>query len=1173
MKKTMLSIVMMLFCVWGYAQDLPTIIPPSPEASSLAKFTEVPISHYTGLPNINIPITSFQVDGKEFPIRINYHARGIKVEEISSRIGIGWALSAGGQISRQVRHIPDDGGLNQIGMLSTGNMLSSSLANNAFFNNEETRTNYEVTLTALVQHDREPDKFMLQAGDLSTNFIIDYHSKKPLNQKFDDIKTEVLIGDSDSPNVTNKIIGFITKDKDGFTYYFGTSKDQQRNARDYDQVIKTYSINKNGYDEQAHPVSPTFNTWHLMDIEGPNGDITSFHYSLEDTNYLRRSYDGHSLGERVSFASEIRNYQFQLDSIIHNRGKIEFIKSVNEREDLKLGHSLERINIKDIKDTFIKAFNFYQSFESTQANTTDYTNYTLKNLDISASKKMFLDSVVTVGKNNKVMPATIFSYYNKILPNRFSNAQDYWGYYNKATNGQYLSLLNYYYYINPQGFLEKYPYTNATVDRTVDTIASMSGILTKIKYPTGGSAKFTYEHNKGIIGSEMNVIDLPDINPKTPTLSKGISFLEQELYDGDKYVSESFLVGEVNGKVRFNVSLPNNYNGTGEVTDQNLACANPIQSDCRFNITLKGLNGAPSYHYIFAGVTEFEVEPGQYQIIFDPLDSSWSPLPPAEGELPTNIFSASMSWVEIVNDNNTLFAAGKRIKKIEHYDANQNLSSFKEYEYTYPDGTNSGVILSLSAFSSIRRLNTYTSDGSQLQAITVLEPHGSIPGSPLTTYQGNSIGYSSVKEYFGDKNNNVGKIEYSFTNFKDSGLDLSYDDYESSESYMTFPYHLPNDFEWLRGLPQVTNYYKKNNNGSFTKIKSTSNTYKYGNQNLSQGYPTIFAPRTKRLDISENMQDTDKTYYKDNYLYRLPLVHLYIAQDETPQGWDNEHTEYKTFHLTGGIVDLVSKTETNFLYPENLATTTYYYYNHNKHHQLASTETINSKGEVLKTKNYYTPDVTSVNSLGHDDLTPTEKAAIDQLKLQNRIAVPIQVETFKDNLLYSTQRTNYNNFNGFYLPEIIQTAKDSQSLEDRIIYHTYNDKGNPREVSKKDGTKIYYLWGYQQTQPIAKIENYTDTELANIQSLIDAAVSASNNDTDTASENNLRTALNNIRNNANMVNSQVTTFTYDPLVGVTSITDPRGQTISYEYDDFNRLKFIKDADGNLLKEHKYHYKN
>jgi hypothetical protein len=55
----------------------------------------------------------------------------------------------------------------------------------------------------------------------------------------------------------------------------------------------------------------------------------------------------------------------------------------------------------------------------------------------------------------------------------------------------------------------------------------------------------------------------------------------------------------------------------------------------------------------------------------------------------------------------------------------------------------------------------------------------------------------------------------------------------------------------------------------------------------------------------------------------------------------------------------------------------------------------------------------------------------------------------------------------------------------------------------------------------------------------------------------------------------VTTYTYDPLIGVRSITPPSGIREVYIYDTANRLKEIRenDATGKLLKEFKYNYKN
>ena len=68
----------------------------------------------------------------------------------------------------------------------------------------------------------------------------------------------------------------------------------------------------------------------------------------------------------------------------------------------------------------------------------------------------------------------------------------------------------------------------------------------------------------------------------------------------------------------------------------------------------------------------------------------------------------------------------------------------------------------------------------------------------------------------------------------------------------------------------------------------------------------------------------------------------------------------------------------------------------------------------------------------------------------------------------------------------------------------------------------------------------------------------------------LRTALDVLR--AALPNAQVTTYTYDPLIGVTSITDPSGYTVYYVYDDFNRLQYIKNKDGEVIEQYRYNYK-
>jgi len=52
----------------------------------------------------------------------------------------------------------------------------------------------------------------------------------------------------------------------------------------------------------------------------------------------------------------------------------------------------------------------------------------------------------------------------------------------------------------------------------------------------------------------------------------------------------------------------------------------------------------------------------------------------------------------------------------------------------------------------------------------------------------------------------------------------------------------------------------------------------------------------------------------------------------------------------------------------------------------------------------------------------------------------------------------------------------------------------------------------------------------------------------------------------------IRTFSYRPLVGLTSETDQNGVITKYYYDHFGRLETIFDVDGNVLKHMDYHYK-
>ncbi len=78
------------------------IAPASPNAGSLGKYVDIPVSYHTGVPKTSIDIFNVQNGGLSLPITLNYHASGIRVGEMASWVGLGWTLQSGGMITRTI---------------------------------------------------------------------------------------------------------------------------------------------------------------------------------------------------------------------------------------------------------------------------------------------------------------------------------------------------------------------------------------------------------------------------------------------------------------------------------------------------------------------------------------------------------------------------------------------------------------------------------------------------------------------------------------------------------------------------------------------------------------------------------------------------------------------------------------------------------------------------------------------------------------------------------------------------------------------------------------------------------------------------------------------------------------------------------------------------------------
>lgn len=138
---------------------------------------------------------------------------------------------------------------------------------------------------------------------------------------------------------------------------------------------------------------------------------------------------------------------------------------------------------------------------------------------------------------------------------------------------------------------------------------------------------------------------------------------------------------------------------------------------------------------------------------------------------------------------------------------------------------------------------------------------------------------------------------------------------------------------------------------------------------------------------------------------------------------------------------------------------------------------------------------------------------------------------------------------------------------DKIIYEpsievkSYDDIGNPTEiVDLKTGVHCVYIWDESGRYMAAMIKN---AKLADV----DAIVSGNS----LSRYKSLKTML---------PNSQIETWDYKPLIGVSAHTDVSGQTFVYEYDGLGRLKSEKrmvvinnKTTYETIHEYEYNYKN
>ena len=174
----MRRLIWLLACCWAVAaraqyipQDLPSV--PSPSAASLGQFGEVPVSFYTGLPVVEVPLYTLQEQGLSVPIALRYHASGFRPDQHPGLVGMGWALDAGGVISRSVNDQVDEDTWNETcAQCSPGYYFAGKAVSNTNFTNLGNSERYNIINNGALL-DSEPDEFSFSFGHYSGTFYWD----------------------------------------------------------------------------------------------------------------------------------------------------------------------------------------------------------------------------------------------------------------------------------------------------------------------------------------------------------------------------------------------------------------------------------------------------------------------------------------------------------------------------------------------------------------------------------------------------------------------------------------------------------------------------------------------------------------------------------------------------------------------------------------------------------------------------------------------------------------------------------------------------------------------------------------------------------------------------------------------------------------------------------------
>lgn len=1132
MKKLFFSSFLCLLSLLGYGQNEPIftdtpVIPPSPNATAFNKFIDIPVGHYTGIPNISVPIYTLNLPQLNLPISLNYHAGGLKVGERSSWIGAGWSLSAGGTINRTVRGLPDEytGPGRDYRDHSDGSTVTSQnrygflRLDTSYFDASKKWVDVfnipdcpvipgaipdiprgpinDVDHFAEGLWDTEPDLWHYSFPGGSGKFV--FNRQREMVKYVvdnDSIITNAYTGLVENQHTEWRLDStrFVIRDAQGITYTFSET-----------EKLRTASVcgGPGGVNDDLNMESVS--SWHLTRMSR-GGNWIEFDYETEVIDYAADFSESRRFalsGPGVQISSFCRNTTRltgkRLTTIRTSNGyEVIFEPASNDRDDLENSFGLSRIIVNKGSDQ-IMAYQLYQGY-------------------FGSDVKLKLDSVQQLSNvaGNAPLPPYKFSYIGDSplgsFPSLDSKQQDYWGFYNGAMNNSHSMV--------PQWKTEDYHVNvNSKVDRSPNLTATQKGVLNRITYPTGGYSEFYYELNDYYAPSYQRTyqwdLETPDVQNTTDTLNfsttqdASITFIRNnELIDDGSDPNPDFSDG-----IDQWVTLRE--------------CTGPNYTSCTRAVLIKTVGN------------RFVLPAGDYQLYAKTRQGA---------------DTANSHTLKVVYEQTETIplkeAGGLRVRKVKSYDPVTNQSIQKAYQYrdSSVNAHSSGLLFTRAyvggSISSYRGGSVqgnlgldYCQDAKVSNTVVTLSTS---PSVSTATYQGSHIGYSSVQEFsvsgplsFSDVDNGSGMkngmTEYHFVN-------------EEPLAYYTDPYVPAEDLTHKNGKlkKQIVYKYTAPPSGKF-QFTPLSNLVKLSETDYHYSYMSFNDVYAKGLNFKkvhdsfcyscQNATELDGAYA---YRYYTINPNWYFLTGQTTRVYDEDGSNPK---------ETIQK----------------FFYDHSQGHYFqTSSFIIDSEQDTIRTV------------LGRDVMSPglirqkeTFKLGSADLKLSGeRLSY------------YGGLPTGYSTWNRELAGTVLEGGFISSGYE-QVKKLTYDNASMLVEAVDRptfpSEAKTAYLWSYDSAYLVAQITNISEVELDNI---LENQLGFSRMSFRNAIDNyTIQTKLKDLRALITGKDRHITTYLYESPYGVTEITDPNGLKTTYQYDDFGRLVTVKDDDEYVLVENEYNYSN